>query len=154
MIEECGKVLNFLFQPLLLFNPLLSLLLLSLISTILIMLYQRKVFKRVEVKKIKENIDELKEKMIKIQKSGNKEEMEKILDEILKNNFKLMKENFKVIILSFFLGIVILSWVSFAYSGYYIKLPFPVFTKISSIYFYIILSFVIGIVLAKIFEIG
>ena len=154
MIEEIGKFLNPIFQPLLLFNPLLSLLFLSFFLTLLITLYQRKIFKKDEVRKIKEETDELKERIIKLQKNGNKEEIEKVLDEMIKANFKIMKENFKVIILSFFLGIVVFSWISFAYSGYYVKLPFPIFNKLSSIYFYIILSFVIGIVLAKAFGIG
>ena len=154
MIERIGKVLNPIFQPFLFFNPLISLLMLSLIFTLLIIFYQRKIFRKNEIREIKKRVDELKEKMIKAQKNGNKEEVEKILNEMFKANLKLIKEDFKVLILSFFLGIIIFSWVSFAYSGYYVKLPFPVFNKISLIYFYMLLSFIVGIVLAKIFEIG
>ncbi|MGC9059274.1 MAG: hypothetical protein ACP5H3_02635, partial [Candidatus Aenigmatarchaeota archaeon] len=89
MIEEIGKFLNPIFQPLLLFNPLLSLLFLSFFLTLLITLYQRKIFKKVEVRKIKEETDELKERIIKLQKNGNKEEIEKVLDEMIKANFKI-----------------------------------------------------------------
>jgi len=60
-----------------------------------------------------------------------------------------MKENLKIMFLSIFIGGILLSWVSFHYSGYYIKVPLPIFSKISLIQFYLILCIVIGIVMSK-----
>jgi uncharacterized membrane protein (DUF106 family) len=147
-----AKVADVVFAPLLNLHPLFSLLFLSFLFSIVLLLYQRRIFSKKDMKEIKRKMDEIKEKMLKIQ-GKSQEELNKLMDEMLKVNAKLMKENLKVILFSLFIGILILSWISFRYSGYYLKLPFPFLNKLSLIYFYMILCIILGIVLGKFLEV-
>ena len=147
-----AKTADVFFSPLLTLPPLFSLLTLSFIFSLLVLLYQRRIFSNKNVREMKRKLDEIREKIIKLQ-DRNKEELNEFLNEMLKLNARLMKENLKVSLLSLCLGILILSWVSFHYSGYYVKLPLPYLSKLNLVYFYVILCLVIGVVLGKFLEV-
>jgi|GEM_PF-2563064 len=137
--------------PLLELPPLLAVIILSFTFSLIVLLFQRKVFENKKVREMKLRLEEVREKVIKLQ-NRNQEELNKILNEMLRLNTRIMKENLKVALLSLALGIVVISWVSFHYSGYYLKLPFPYFSNISLLYFYVILSLILGVVIGKFLE--
>jgi len=147
-----AKTADIILSPLLGLSPLISVTILSFTFSLIILLYQRKIFNKSNVKEVRRRLDEIKEKVIKL-KDKSQEEMDKIMNEMLKLNVRMMKESLKVTILSLILGIVLISWVSFHYSGYYLKSPLPYIDKINLVYFYIILSLVIGVVIGKLLEV-
>jgi uncharacterized membrane protein (DUF106 family) len=147
-----AKVADLIFTPLLGLHPLFSMLFLSLIFSFILLVYQRKVFSKKEVRELKARMDEIKERIMRIQ-GKSREELNRLANEMIKMNAKLLKENLKVLLLSLILGMFFLSWVSFHYSGYYVKLPFPFLNKLSLIYFYAILCVVIGIIFGKFLEV-
>jgi uncharacterized membrane protein (DUF106 family) len=150
--SQIAKTADLILNPLLMFPPLFSLILLSLLFSLIILLFQRKVFSKENVKKLRRRVDELREDMVKNQ-NKSKEEIGKLMDEMIKVNLKLMKENLKVMLLSIFLGIVFFSWVSFHYSSYYLNLPFTILSKLNLVYFYLILCIVFGVVMSKFMEV-
>jgi len=147
-----AKVVDVFLSPLLALNPLVSLLLVSFFLSLIILLYQRRIFSKEGIIELKRRADEIRENLVKTQ-NKSKEELEKLMEEMINVNGRLLKENFKVMVLSLFLGIVFFYWISFHYSGYYVKLPTPFFDKLSLVYFYIILSVVLGIVMGKFLEV-
>jgi uncharacterized membrane protein (DUF106 family) len=147
-----AKAADIFLSPLLTLPPLLSLFLLSFTLSLIVLLYQRRIFSKETMRNLKRRADEIREKAVKTQ-NKSKEELEKLMNEMIKINVSLFKENFKVILLSLFLGVIFFSWISFHYSGYYLKLPLPFFNKIEILYFYVILCMVLGIVIGKFLEV-
>jgi len=147
-----AKTADIVLAPLLSLSPLMSITVLSFAFSLIVLLYQRKIFNNKNVKEVKRKLDEIREKIIKVQ-NKNQDEMDKMLNEMLRLNVKIMKENFKVTLLSLILGIVLISWISFHYSGYYIKVPFPYFNNMSLVYFYVIFSIIIGVIIGKFLEV-
>ncbi len=152
VISHIGMVVDAILLPLTSLPPILTLIIITSILSLVVLIYQRMIFSKESVKELRRRIDEIRENIVKIQ-GDNPEELNRLISEMLKMNSRLLKENLKVVLLSFFLGIVFFSWVSLHYSGYYVKLPLPFFDKISLIYFYIILCFVFGIVIGKLLEV-
>jgi uncharacterized membrane protein (DUF106 family) len=147
-----AKSADIILAPLLLFHPLLSITILSFVFSLVVLLYQRKIFNNKSVKEVKRKLDEIREKVIKMQ-SKNQDEINKMFNEMLKLNAKILKESLKVTLLSLILGIILISWISFHYSGYYVKVPFPYFDNMSLVYFYVIFSLVIGAIISKFLEV-
>jgi len=147
-----AKIADVVLFPLLELPPLLAVIILSLAFSLIVLLFQRKVFWNEKVREAKLRLEEIKEKAIRLQ-NRKQEEFDKILNEMLKLNTRIMKENLKVTLLSLVLGIIVISWVSFHYSGYYIKLPFPYFNNIGLLYFYVMLSLLLGVVIGKLLEV-
>ena len=147
-----AKAADTLLFPLLELPPLVVTMILSFTFSLIVLLWQRKVFSNKNVRELKIRLDEIREKVVKL-KNRNQEEMDKIMSEMLRLNARIMKESLKVSVLSLLLGIVLLSWISFHYSGYYLKSPLPYVKNINLVYFYVILSLVIGIVIGKFLEV-
>ncbi|MFZ8830309.1 MAG: EMC3/TMCO1 family protein [Candidatus Aenigmatarchaeota archaeon] len=150
--SQIAKTADLILNPLLMFPPLFSLILLSFLSSLIILLFQRRIFSKENVKNLRRRVDELREYIVKNQ-NKNKDEIGKLINEMIKLNLKLMKENLKVMLLSIFLGIIFFSWVSFHYSNYYLNLPFPILSKLNLVYFYLILCIVFGVVMSKFLEV-
>jgi uncharacterized membrane protein (DUF106 family) len=150
--SQIAKTADLILNPLLMFPPLFSLILLSFLSSLIILLFQRRIFSKENVKNLRRRVDELREYIVKNQ-NKNKDEIGKLINEMIKLNLKLMKENLKVMLLSILLGIIFFSWVSFHYSNYYLNLPFPILSKLNLVYFYLILCVVLGVVMSKFLEV-
>jgi uncharacterized membrane protein (DUF106 family) len=150
--SQIAKTADLILNPLLMFPPLFSLILLSFLSSLIILLFQRRIFSKENIKNLRRRVDELREYIVKNQ-NKNKDEIGKLINEMIKLNLKLMKENLKVMLLSIFLGVIIFSWVSFHYSNYYLNLPFPFLNKLNLVYFYLILCVVFGVVMSKFLEV-
>jgi len=147
-----AKTADIVLAPLLTLSPLVSVTILSFIFSLIILLYQRKIFANSNMREVKRRLEEIKEKVIKLQ-SRKQEEMDKIMSEMLRLNIRIMKESLKVTILSLIIGIVLISWISFHYSGYYLKSPIPYINNINLVYFYVILSLIIGVIIGKFLEV-
>jgi uncharacterized membrane protein (DUF106 family) len=150
--SQIAKTADLILNPLLMFPPLFSLILLSFLSSLIILLFQRRIFSKENIKNLRRRVDELREYIVKNQ-NKNKDEIGKLINEMIKLNLKLMKENLKVMLLSILLGIIFFSWVSFHYSNYYLNLPFPILSKLNLVYFYLILCIVFGVVMSKFLEV-
>jgi len=124
-------------------NPIITVFILSFVFSLIISLLQRRVFGKEKLKAIKKEIDEINEKLLKL-----KEPQEELLKKLFELNKILLKENLKVLVVSFILGIIGIYFVKYNYSGSFIRVP--IIGSLSVLYFYILLSFIIGIVLSKI----
>lgn len=151
IVSEITKLMDIIFMPLLDLHPILSSLFLSLLFSILSVFYQRMNMKKKEMSELRKKLEEMKRKLERMKKVNQKSKT--ILDEMIKLNVRLMRENLKIATVSIVLGILFLSWISIHYSSYYLKLPFPLFSKLRLVYFYILLCMIIGTVIGKIAEV-
>ena len=141
---------SLIFYPLSKFNPVLSALILSLLTSLTIALIQKVVFSKKGVRELKIKLDEMKEKLVK---ERNEEKLNEMLSQVIKLNQKLLKENLKVLILSIFIGVLVIVWISHNYSKVSVSLPLPFLNKISLLYFYIMSGVIISFVLSKFLEV-
>lgn len=129
-------------------NPVLNILFLAFFVSLVVSLYQRKIFSKSKINKIKTEIDEIRKKLLK------SEADEFLVKKVVELNKIFVKENMKVLVVALLIGLLGIYLVQHAYSGYTVKLPIPVFKNLNILYFYIILTFVIGIVLSKLLEVS
>jgi len=143
-----AKAADLVLLPLSNLHPILSLLILSIVFSIALILYQRNLFNKKGIEELRIKMNKIREELMRTS-NKSQEEVSKLWNEMLKINLKLIKENIKVLILSVVIGTIFVSWISFRYSGYHVKLPFPLFSELDLIYFYIILCIVLGAVIGK-----
>ncbi len=148
--------LDFAFGPLLTtFGPALSLFLISSFITILVIVFNRIVTDREIVSELKEKMEDIREQLTSAQKSGNKDETARFLNEMMDLNTQYMKQMYKTLFVSLIVITIFLPWVKYSYSGMAVaKLPFnaPVIgSNLNWMVWYILVSFTIGWVVRKIF---
>lgn len=148
---------DLIFAPLLLFNPIVSLLILSAFFTILVLVINRIFLNAKVMKEIKYKMEEIREKMTAAQKSGNTEESKKFLDEMMKTNSEYMKHSFKALIISIVVISLFLPWIRYRYAGMPVAhLPFAIpfiGTTLDWFWWYVIVSLMIGWVIKKLLAI-
>lgn len=106
-------MLDFLFAPLLAFQPIIAVSLFSIMILILINLFYKFLINQAEAKQIKDRIKELNQKMKEDQKSGKP--TNEAMSEIMQENNKMMKMNMKPMLASFVIIILFLPWLSGTY---------------------------------------
>lgn len=149
LLSYVGRFSSFLFLPFQSLNPILSVVLVAFLTTLIITVYKKILFERGGFMKIKREMDEIREKILK---SG--EESSKYVQRLMELNKILFKQFSKILIFSLLIGILSLSWVQYNYSGKFVKVPLPLFQNLGIIYFYIILTFIISVVLSKLLEVS
>jgi len=149
-LSYIGKFVDVLFFPLNSLNPIISILILTLIFTLITLFFRKKFLGNEEIKNLRKEMDEIRERILK-----NREKEEELFNRLMKLNATIFKQTFKILVVSLVIGILCLSWIQYNYSGNYVKLPisFP-FQNIQIIYFYIILTFIISTVLTKLLEVS
>lgn len=150
-LNYVGRFVSVIFLPLQILNPIISVLIVSIVITLIIAIFKRRVFGKEEFKIVKREMDEIREKLFK-----SKNQSDELIKRLMYLNKILFKQTTKILILSLILGIVCLSWVQYNYSGNYVRLPIPIpfFQNLNMVYFYIILTFIISIVLSKLLEVS
>ena len=106
------------------------------------------------VKKLKEEMKDIKERVMEAQIKGDLKEVNKMINEMTKLNATYMKQMIKPMMITTFILILVFPWIKHTYSGKtVVELPFKLpggGTGLSWIWWYIIVSFTIGWVLRKI----
>ncbi|MEW5897485.1 MAG: EMC3/TMCO1 family protein [Nanoarchaeota archaeon] len=103
-------VFNPVFQPLLNYSPLLTLLALSFIISLLITLVYKYFTNQDEMKRLKEQQKEFQKKMKDLRSNPN--EMMKVQKEAMKANLEYMKHSFKSTLITLIPIIIIFSWMN------------------------------------------
>jgi len=149
------STLDFVFLPLAVLNPAISLFIISAFITLLTTFINKLLTDTKLVSELKESMDDIREKLTDAQKSGNKDEVSKFLDEMMSLNSKYMKHAYKTLIVSLILIAIFLPWVKQTYGGMAVaNLPFNVplvGSNLNWIFWYILVSFTIGWVVRKVF---
>ena len=108
-------MLDFLFNPLLAVEPMLVVILFSLIVLFIINIIQKLLVNQGEAKQVREEVKELSNKMKEEQKQGNTEKANELMKEMMAKNSKVMSMSMKPMLVSFVIIILILPWMSNAY---------------------------------------
>ncbi|MBI2545345.1 MAG: DUF106 domain-containing protein [Candidatus Aenigmarchaeota archaeon] len=103
------------FNPLLSLNPVLALLIFSGILTSIIYFINKIFVNQKELKKMRQDITDVREKLSEAQKSGNKEEINKLLNDMMKINNDYFKQTFKTLIVSMIVLVLLFPWANNAF---------------------------------------
>jgi uncharacterized membrane protein (DUF106 family) len=110
-----GFIVNIL-SPILAFQPHIGIFIFTAIITLLIFGINRVFVNRKAMKSIKEKMTEIRENLTKAQKSGDKENTNKFLNEYFQMNSQYMKQSFKVMIISMVVVVIFLPVLNAKYS--------------------------------------
>ena len=88
-------MLGFIFDPLLIFQPVIAITIFAIIIIIIINIGYKFLVNQQEAKQIKDRIKELNETLKKEQKEGNTSKVTEIMSETMKENSKLMRLTMK-----------------------------------------------------------
>ena len=158
VVEPLYPILDMIFSPITGLPYYASILLISTTLTLLILGLNKIFVNNKLVKEIRTKMEGIKESLTQAQKQGNKENINKLIDEMMKTNNEYMKHTFKALIISMVVISLILPWVSQKYKGLTVAaLPFnlPVVGHtLEWLYWYVLVSFTIGWVLNKLFGVS
>jgi uncharacterized membrane protein (DUF106 family) len=153
MFEFLISVLNFIFSPLTIFSPAISLLLVAFIITMSIILINRFFVNRDAVRELKEKMEQMREELIKYQKEGDSNKTNEILNEMTKTNLVYMRHTFKALAISIVVIILFLPWVQATYKDVTVaKLPLAVpyiGSNLNWFVWYFVVSLTIGWLIRK-----
>lgn len=138
-----------------LLKPHILLLIISSLITVFLFFLNRILVKRDLLKEIKTRMIEIRENLAKAQASGNNEEMNRYLSELLKVNSEYMRQNLKVLIVSMIVIIAVLPFISNVFSSMVISIPFEIpfiGSKINWSIWYILVSFSVGWAMKRLLE--
>ena len=156
-IPGMAAALNFIFSPLNMFAPFISLMIISIFLTLIVMAINKFAVNKKVVKEVKERIEQLRENLTQAQKSGDTENASKFMQEMMKANNEIMKHSFKALIISMVLLFLFLPWIQTRYEGFAVaNLPLDVpfiGNKATWIVWYFLISLSVGWVLRKLFEV-
>lgn len=137
------------------FNPAITMFFISSFITLLVIVLNRLVTDRKIITEIKERMHDIREQLTNAQKSGNKDDTNKFLNEMMSINSEYMKHMYKTMFISLIVITVFLPWIKHSYEGMAIaNLPFKapfVGSSLNWIVWYILVSFTIGWVVRKVF---
>lgn len=141
--------------PVKIFQPHVSLAILSIALTVIVLILGRLVTNRKFIAEIKARTEDLRVKLAQAQKEGNKDGTNQLLNELMKTQSQYMKHNFRILIVSMVMISLFLPWANHTYQGTSVAvLPFelPVIgASLSWIYWYILISFTVSWVIRKLF---
>ncbi len=141
------------FAPLAVFNPAVSLFIVSSLMTILVTGLNRLVTNKKAMKEIKDRLQNIREQLTAAQKIGDSESASKFLKEMMSVNSEYMKHTYKGIFISLIVIAIFLPWLGHNYGGMIVaSLPFEVpmiGSELTWILWYILVSFTMGWVIRK-----
>lgn len=159
MFEEItGLIVNafdFVFWPLAVFQPHISLLIVSILLTIIVVLINKFSVDKKVMREMKDKMSGIRESLTKAQKEGNTEQANKFLASMMEANNKYMRYSFKAMVISLIVLSLFLPWLRYKYSALVTALPFTlpfIGSQIGWVGWYILASFAIGWVIRKIVE--
>jgi uncharacterized membrane protein (DUF106 family) len=157
VFEQLIGVFNAVFFPLFVYQPHISLLIISSFLTVLLLVVNRFTVNKNLVKEIKSKMEEAREHLTTAQKENRTEDASKHMNEMMQANSQYMKVTFKTLIISIVLISLFLPWLRYTYEVTYkgvpvAKLPFSlpfIGNDLSWLLWYIFVSFTIGWVIRK-----
>ncbi len=152
IIEPIIEAVGFVFSPVTIFSPYIAILIMSVFLTLSIMGLSRVVTNRKLMKELKEKMGKIKENLKEVQKGGDKEKANQLLNEMMKTNGQYMKQTFKSLAVSMLVIFMILPWLRAEYAEASISMPFtlPIIgSGIGWLGWYILVSFSVGWVAQK-----
>ena len=108
-------VLNSIFGFLLGYHPIIAVTVFGLIVLVLINIFYKILINQNEAKQVKDRTKEINKLMNEARKAGKKEESDKLLSEMMRENSRLMKMSLKPMIISFIIVILLLPWPADVY---------------------------------------
>jgi len=165
MLHPIGVALDPVLSPIFQFFPdYMTITIMAVFLTALIMVVSRLFVNRKLLSEVKEKMEEIKERLNKAQKSGDKKNQEALLAELMQTNGQYMKQTMKIMAVSIAIFFVFFPWLTYKYApigeaGVAINanvasLPFAIpMTDIMTIewfWWYFLVSFAAGTAMRKI----
>ncbi|MEM7821197.1 MAG: EMC3/TMCO1 family protein [Candidatus Aenigmatarchaeota archaeon] len=141
------NLFDFVFSPITLLKPHVSLLIISTILTLIAFFLNRVFVDRNFLKEIKNKMDEIRANLINAQKNGNSEEMNRFLGEMMKLNREYIRHTLKATIISILILAIFLPWMKYKFSGMVVATPFniPIIgSTLSWLYWYMLIAIAIS----------
>lgn len=155
VVEPLYPMFDMIFLPITGLPHYVSILIISTMLTLIVLSLNKLLVKKHIVKEIKTKMEEIKENLNKAQKEGNKETVNKLVNEMMKTNNEYMKHTFRSLIVSMVVVSLFLPWVGAKYQGLTVAtLPFTlpfVGNSLEWLYWYILVSITAGLVLNRLF---
>lgn len=131
--------------------PFQDVLIVSLILSLVMSVIYRVLVNPEDIRKIKREMEFYREKVNKAQKSGNKGEVNKYTNEMLKMSGKQMGKTMRPMFASMIIFLVALSWLGSTYAEMMVNLPFSIFgfTELNWFWWYLIITLPCTIVFRK-----
>ncbi|MEM5801958.1 MAG: EMC3/TMCO1 family protein [Candidatus Aenigmatarchaeota archaeon] len=154
VFQQIIAAVDIILGPITTLPPYLAITLVSIILTSLILTLNKIIFRKNILKELKYKMEEIRENLTKAQQAGNKGEVEKFLNEMMKINTQFMKHSIKTLFVSLIVISLIFPWLHFKYEkiGYVVALPFNlpyIGSSLNWVYWYVFISLAIGWVLNK-----
>lgn len=144
----------FVFAPLNIFPPIISVMLLSSLLTVLVILVTRVFVNTKVLREIKDEMEKIREELTAAQKQGDKEAADNHLKRMMAVNSKYMTHSFKATIVSIVVLALFLPYLKFKYEGLIVaNLPLTVpfiGNTLGWLGWYVLVSFMIGWVFRKV----
>jgi uncharacterized membrane protein (DUF106 family) len=143
------RSMDFLFGGIFILPPILSILFFSILMSIITLILSKILINKDTVKEIKAKMNELKNEIKKAKKENNTKVVLNNLKEMINLQNMYLKENMKVFVISLVIGLIFIIYMSTKYANVSLNLPF-LGININWIYWYIITSLIISIIIRKI----
>ena len=158
MLEQLYPIFDAVFSPITTFPYYVSVLIISVILTLTVLGINRLLINKNIAKEIKTKMEEIKENLNKAQKLGDKENANKLVNEMMKTNNEYMKHSFKALIVSMLVISLILPWVGQKYKGLAVatlpfNLPF-IGHSLEWLWWYVLVSITLGWIANKLFGVS
>ncbi|MBI4010310.1 MAG: DUF106 domain-containing protein [Candidatus Aenigmarchaeota archaeon] len=125
VFEQLYPIFDMIFSPLTILPHYVSVLILSSMLTMLVLSINRLLVNKDVAKSIRTKMEEIKENLNQAQKLGDKENVNKLINEMMKTNNEYMKHTLKALVVSMLVISLILPWVGEKYKGLTVaSLPF------------------------------
>ena len=158
VLESLYPVFEAIFSPVTAFPYYISVLIISATLTLMVLGINRLLINKNIVKGIKTKMEEIKENLNQAQKLGDKENANKLVNEMMKTNNESMKHTFKALIVSMVVISLILPWVGQKYKGLAVatlpfNLPFVGYS-LDWLWWYVLVSITLGWIANKFFGVS
>ncbi len=143
------------FSPLLQLSPFVSLTVISFGLSVFWFILNQILMNKKELKNFQKRVEELRELLIKYQKSGNTEKINEIMNEFSELNKKYMSQTFKTLLISFAIVLIFIPWLKAKYSHIetiaYLPFSVPIIgNSLNWFYWYFFVSITVSFILRKI----
>ena len=112
VLDIFSNLVDPIFNPLLNLNHVVALLIFSGILTSIIYFINKIFVNQKELKKMRQDITEVREKLSQAQKDGNKDEINKLLNDMMTINNDYFKQTFKTLIVSMIVLLLLFPWAN------------------------------------------
>ncbi len=149
------SILSALFAPLLALHPVISVFVIGVLISTIMSIVNKKSLSSGKAKEVKERMQSVREEMLKAQKSGDKDGMDKYLNDLMEINNEYMKFMFKPMFVSLALVLLFLPWIRSEFSGMTVAVipaAIPVIGgfQLSWLWWYILTTLTVTLVLKKV----